>query len=261
MFEGQIYPEFDRSIHVIKPFSIPKEWERLVAIDHGMVNPTAAVYGAIDYDDNLYIYDEYYSPGIVSQHAKEILAKTEGQEISFWLIDPSTAAKTREKDGMPWSVIEEYEDYGIWATPANREVLAGINRVKEFLNLDEKRISPVTHKAPSPRLYIMSNCTNLLWEFPQYQWKKMSSVTNRNEPERPRDFNDHALDALRYLIMSRFPPPSNQPRGEAMVTPIRQRGARGITNSFPQNYQGDSMFGQFGESLGVYTEEGGEWHQ
>jgi PBSX family phage terminase large subunit len=95
VYEGQIYPEFDRSIHVIKPFDIPKGWERLVAIDHGLVNPTAALWGAIDYDDNLYIYDEYYEAGIVSKHAERIVQKSEGQEISFWLIDPSTASKTR----------------------------------------------------------------------------------------------------------------------------------------------------------------------
>jgi len=90
----------------------------------------------------------------------------------------------------------------------------------------------------------------------------MRSISNRNEPERPRDYNDHALDALRYLIMSRFPPPSNRPRGVSMVTPLRQnKGAKGVSNNFPKNYQGDSMFGQFGDSLGVYNDEGGEWRQ
>jgi phage terminase large subunit len=264
VFEGQIYPEFDRNTHIIKPFQIPKGWERLVAIDYGMVNPTAALWGAIDYDGNLFIYDEYYQPGIVSDSAKAILAKSEGQEIAFWLIDPSTAAKNREKDGMPWSVLEEFEDYGIWATPANREMLGGINRVKEFLKLDDKRISPVTRTAPAPRLYIMANCVNLAWEFPQYQWKKMHNLTNRNEAERPRDYNDHALDALRYMIMSRFPAPSKKPLGDSLISPLMQDAASNINSPFPDNFQGDNMFGQYDNSLNLYNnnkEGASEWHQ
>jgi PBSX family phage terminase large subunit len=263
VFEGQIYPEFDRSIHVIKPFQIPKAWERLVAIDYGMVNPTAVLWGAIDYDGNMYIYDEYYQPGVVSESAKAILAKSEGQEISFWLIDPSTTAKNREKNGMPWSIMEEFEDYGIWATPANHEMLGGLNRVKEFLKLDDKRVSPITKTHPAPRLYIMSNCVNLIWEFPQYQWKKMHNLTNRNEIERPRDFNDHALDALRYMIMSRFPSPTKNPRGISMISPLVREAASPMTGSFPQSVQGDSQFGQFGETSSLYTNSQGEdeWSQ
>jgi phage terminase large subunit len=264
VFEGQIYPEFDRSIHVIKPFSIPKGWERIVAIDYGMVNPTAAVFGAIDYDGNIYIYDEYYQPGVVSTHAEAILEMVGEDTISFWLIDPSTRAKTREKDGMPWSVLEEFEDNGIWATPANNEILGGINRVKEFLRLDKDRRNPRTGESPSPRIFIFATCNKLLWEFPQYQWKKMRSVTQRNEMERPRDYNDHALDALRYLIMSRFPPPQKIQRGEDMLSPIQRRKRESLTTrAFTTNYENDSMFGQYGDTLGVFTQKGddNEWQQ
>jgi PBSX family phage terminase large subunit len=263
VFEGQIYPEFDQSIHVIKPFDIPKGWERIIAIDHGLMNPTCALWGAIDYDNNLYIYDEYYEPGIVSKHAEIILNKSIGQEISMWLIDPSTANKTREKEGMPWSIMEEYEDYGIYAIPANNQMLAGINRVKEFLKLDPRRINPQTHEAHSPRLFIMANCTSTIWEFPQYQWKKMKNITNRNEPERPRDFNDHAMDALRYLILSRFPPPTKNPRGDSLVQTLRQKGTRGFANQIPDDYVGDSQFGAYSGGLNLYTEEGvnKEWKQ
>ena len=202
-FEGQIYPEFDRRVHVLSPFEIPKEWEHLISIDHGMVNPTAVLWGAIDYDSNIFIYDEYYQPGIVSQHARTILEKTGDQEISMWLIDPSTVARTREKDGMPWSVMEEYEDYGIYAIPANNERLAGINRVKEFLKIDPKRRHPKTGEVGSPRLFIFSNCVNLLTEIPMYQWKKLRSLTDRNAPEIPRDYMDHACFVADTLILTR----------------------------------------------------------
>lgn len=255
--EDQIFTEFDYKQHVMFPFEIPKGWEKIVAVDHGMVNPTAAIWGAIDYDGNVFIYDEYYSPGIVSDHAKEILARSEGQEISLWLIDPSTTAKQREKDGMPWSVIEEYEDYGLYFIPANNEKLAGINRVKEFLKLQDGRRNPTTKQMPSPRLFIFKNCINLIKEFPSYQWRKFRSLAQRNAPEQPRDFNDHAVDALRYLIMSRFPAPLKRPTGFEMILPEQRKHMNLISDPTPPNYVGDEELGTFyGKGASSLTEEG-----
>lgn len=257
VYQDAIYPEFDKQIHVINPFEVPKGWEKIVSLDHGMVNPTGALWGAIDYDGNLFLYDEYYSPGIVSDHAKEILRKTGDQEISLWLIDPSTTAKTREKDGMTWSVIEEYEDYGLYFVPANNEKLAGINRVKEFLKLRNDRRHPQTKQTPAPRIYIMKNCINLIWEFPQYQWRKYRSLAQRNAPEQSVDYNDHLLDALRYMIMSRFPAPLKRPTGLEMVLPEHRKNMNVITNPFPKNYAGDDMLGQFyGQDVTASVDDG-----
>jgi len=105
----------------------------------------------------------------------------------------------------------------------------------------------------------------LLWEFPQYQWKKIRSVANRNDPERPRDYNDHAMDALRYMIMSRFPPPQKIKRGEDMVSPFRRKRMESLTTraSINNNQEDDSMFGSYGDTLGFFSEESGgkEWQQ
>lgn len=245
VFENQIYTEFDRKIHVINPFTIPKEWERIVAVDHGMVNPTAALWGAIDFDGNIIIFDEYYSPGVVSNHAKEIIRKSEGQEISMWLIDPSTQAKTREKNGMPWSVMEEYQDYDLFFTPANNEKLAGINRVKEFLKPLANRRHLITHQMPGPKLYIFKNCVNLLWELPQYQWRKLRSLAQRNSSEQARDYNDHAVDSLRYLIMSRFPAPLKRGSGYELILPEDRKNGNLMSQPLPKNFVGDDELGQF----------------
>lgn len=241
--EDAIYPEFDKTVHIVDPFEIPKNWEKLVALDHGMVNPTGVLWGAIDFDGNIFIYDEYYNPGIVSDHAKEIIRKTGDQEISYWLIDPSTVAKTREKNGMAWSVLEEYEDNDLYFTPANNEKLAGINRIKEFLKLRDDRKNPRTNESPSPRLFIMRNCVNLAWEFPKYQWKKYRSMAQRNAPEQTVDNDDHLLDALRYLIMSRFPPPLKKPLGFDLISRIERQNSNDMTR--PLQQKGDDILGKF----------------
>lgn len=201
---------------------------------------------------NCYIYDEYYSPGIVSQHAKEIINKSEKQEISLWLIDPSTQAKTREKEGQMWSIMEEYEDCGLFFTPANNEKLAGINRVKEFLRPQKNRRNPITKEIPSPRIFIFKNCVNLISEMPAYQWRKLRSLQSRNSPEQPRDFNDHAVDALRYIIMSRFPAPLKRSPGDSMILPEERRNMNLITA--PMQQRGDDELGSFYQNQGAINE-------
>src|SRR5690606_9147808 len=54
-FEGAVYPEFRRDVHVIEGFQIPKHWPRFVGADHGFTNPTAWVWGAVDPDGNIYV--------------------------------------------------------------------------------------------------------------------------------------------------------------------------------------------------------------
>ena len=132
----------------------------------------------------------------------------------------------------------------MYFTPANSEKLAGINRVKEFLKLNPKKNHIKIGQPPAPRLYIMKNCVNLLWELPQYQWRKLRSLAQRNSPEQPRDFSDHLCDSLRYTIMSRFPAPLKRYTGFELILPEERRNMNLINQPFPQNYVGDEELGQ-----------------
>lgn len=206
VFEGQVFVEFDKKVHVIDPFDIPPHWERIVSIDHGLVNPTAVLWGAVDQDGNIFIYDEHYQEGRpVSYHADIIKRRNRNQEISVTIIDPSTGAKTREKDGFPFSVIQEYNDFGVHPVPGNNDVQASINRIKEFLKIKENRFHPVTGEQGSPRLFFFKNCENTIEEMSKYHWKKTRTLAPRNPLEQTTDIDDHTVDALRYMIMSRWP--------------------------------------------------------
>ena len=37
-------------------------------------------------------------------------------------------------------------------------------------------------------------------QIPQYQWKKLGAMVQRSQREQARDFNDHAVDAIRYAL-------------------------------------------------------------
>ena len=109
---GRIFDEFSRDLHVVpfdKCFPIPDTWEKFRAIDHGQNNPTACLWLAVDFDGNIWVYKEYYKPSAtVSTHVRNIIdtsremtpAGPRAEEFMYTVIDPSTHAKTREKDGQ-----------------------------------------------------------------------------------------------------------------------------------------------------------------
>ena len=251
IFEGQVFTEFDKRVHVIDPIEIPDGWDRLISIDHGLVNPTAVIWGAIDHDGNMFIYDEHYEAGKpVSYHAKKIKEKSRGQEISLTVIDPSTQAKTREKDGFPFSVIQEYNDYGIYPVPGNNDVSASINRIKEFLKILPKRPHPIKKDLiGSPRLFIFRNCEKTVEEISKYHWKKVRTMAERNPLEATSDIDDHTVDALRYMIMSRWPDTPKEEEKLQMKKFFSEERSDSMV-AHEMKGEGDALLGQFYESEG-----------
>jgi hypothetical protein len=68
----------------------------------------------------------------------------------------------------------------------NKDLFSGINRVKEYLR-------PISHP-DKPKLFIFSSCVNLIREIKAYWWGNNDAPVKRD---------DHALDELRYFIMSK----------------------------------------------------------
>lgn len=204
-FEGMIYSDFDRTQHVVEPFEIPQNWTRIIGQDHGFTNPAASIFGAVDEDGNIVIYDEFYEREWLIEDIcrKGITPKVGNDKISAMYIDPSTKAKRNQANGRIYSDYSTYLEHLPAKIPlllANNEVSTGIDRVKSFM-----KPNPKTKK---PRLTIFSTCVNLIEEIGEYRWAELSANQEgtKNQKEEPRKYNDHACDALRYLVMSRPDP-------------------------------------------------------
>jgi phage terminase large subunit len=205
-FEGMVYHEFRRDVHVVQPFVIPSEWTKIIGIDHGYRNPAAWVWGAVDYDDNIYIYREFYErewliEEIIKGRPKEnkpgVLQLMKNEKISAAYIDPSTKA-VRGTTGF--SDYDTYIDHLPKTFPlmlANNDKTPGIDRVKSYL-----KVQSDTNK---PRVFIFNTCVNLIDEMSKYRYAELgpNQQGRQNEKEEPVKVDDHALDAFRYLIMSR----------------------------------------------------------
>ena len=186
--EGMVYPNFSKT--VIEPFDIPDTWERFVALDHGLRNPTAVMFGAIDPDKGIaYIYDEYYEPNrTVPEHAKHIKPKVEKipyGRLRFMVIDPSARNKTDPINGK--SVQGLYQEYGLFFMEANNAIEAGLLKVNSYIN--------------NERIKIFNTCINVIKEGFNYKFPEVTMDNEKNLDEKPIKHNDHAMDALRYALM------------------------------------------------------------
>lgn len=181
--EGLVYPMFDTARHVVK--INPAEYEYnprrqyYVSIDYGTVNPFAAL--LIEYDPKTQkslILNEVYYKGRDGQRVdneayyKMLTDMVKLLPIDCIVIDPSAASMIE--------TIKKYHKYTVMG--ANNDVLDGIIETTKYLNKD--------------LIQVADYCTDTLDEFASYAWDDNPVV------ERVIKENDHAMDALRYYVMT-----------------------------------------------------------
>lgn len=205
VFEGMYWPDFVRyrerddgppvQWHVIDPFPIPHEWPRIRCMDFGYVAPFACLWIAFDQDHQGYVYRELYETGWDAHMQAEGVMKasicqtggvTKPERVDYTMLDPSCWA---QRSSGP-TIAGQYAEKGLFCRKANNARIDGWQRVREWL-------APVdTNGVVAPGLRVFSTCTNLLSEF-------ANQVHSKTTPE---DLDtkaaDHALDALRYGLMS-----------------------------------------------------------
>lgn len=209
MFEalgGKIYPHFsDRNILDMTNFQPPREWVRMEGMDSGWRVPTAWLWAVIDPIENcIYIIDEYYESGrTVSQHVPYIIQRSRLYGQPLYRVGDPAIKQAGPQTGT--SVQYEYSKGGVFLCLGNNDVKVGIDRVSTLFGSNPKDL---------PRLYIGSHCKNLISEIRKYRWasyslKKMEAT--RNKKEEPVKKDDHAVDALRYLVTAWFDWGTNPP--------------------------------------------------
>ena len=200
VFEGQIFPDFRRGIHVVRPFAIPSEWTKIRCMDWGENNPTTCMWLAVDHEGNIWLYKEYYKrQEFTPYHAKEIKRINAGDKIAYTVIDPSVKGR-RGRSGK--NIDAEFKEEGIDTIPGNNSVEAGIARMHKYLFVDPNRIHPILKVKGSPRFFVFDTCSHFLDEIESYKRKKPKN-DDEDPDESPVKKDDHTLDAVRYGIMSR----------------------------------------------------------
>lgn len=234
---GRVYKNFDPTPGHAQVLSEPidepkvmfpsKNWLWILGLDHGLNNPTAVLWMAVNEAGFCVIFDEWYkSEYTVDQHAKIIKERirSHGRAPDLLVADPSI----QNRNGITnTSIQEEYQRLGLSFILGNNDVKSGIVRVKKYLNKHPyvgnplRRsplyggppvgVDPSTYISPETdglyhKLMITPNCGNLIHELKRYRWKTFTDKKKQfeNNPyEEPHKKDDHAADALRYMIMTR----------------------------------------------------------
>ncbi len=176
--EGLVYKEFSRLNHTYTKFLVKEIKDVIIGLDFGYTNPSAIIKIVVDKNDNFWIEDEWYKNKQTNEQIAEIVNRFEPN-----IVYPDPASPDR---------IAELATKGINIRDVNKgkdSVINGINKVRELLKTN--------------RLKINKKCVNTIWEFESYCYP--DDRRKRTENEIPLKENDHAMDAIRYALMSYVP--------------------------------------------------------
>ena len=186
--EDSAFPEFNVAMHVVDPFEIPRHWNRVKGIDYGYASESAVVWAAIDPDDDtIIVYRELYKKGLTGEDLASLMTEFEKEDPYSVSGVLDTAAWNRTGYTGP-TIGETIVRAGHKLRPADKNRIAGKIQIHERLKLAT---------SGRPKMVIFNTCPNLI--------RELQSLPS--DKSRPEDVDtkaqDHAYDALRYLIMSR----------------------------------------------------------
>ena len=184
--EGSIFDFFDQKVHVVnRPPAAAEYW--IAGIDYGIANACACLLIGISTGQKtqtgkrLWVEAEYYwdckSKGrqkLVSELANDIYDFLEPYALKAIYCDPSALAMKLE-----------LQRKGLHIVDGDNDVYNGIE--------------VMTNEMQKGNLYVLKDCKNLIREIQQYVWDSKKAKMGEDEPVKK---GDHAVDALRYAIMT-----------------------------------------------------------
>jgi len=213
---GLAHKDWNRDIHFIEPFDIPRDWYRERGWDFGQVDFTASTRGVFNHDEVMFIDSCYLNnTSNVKDHAEAILTEDYNLGHIQHFGDPS---------GKQW--IAEFSMHGINIQPADKEVGQGFKGWVEYcIDKVNSMLKPVvghTVTLPdgrvikdAPHLFVLKNgkTDKLVSQIEMLSWKETATgdiVAVLEDGGDPTGGHYDLMAALRYLVVSHR---KNRPKG------------------------------------------------
>lgn len=190
--DDAVLPEFDPKVHVVEQAPVVGvRW--IGGMDFGYRSPTVVLWAAVDDLDRIFVMDERVrTKQTTAEHARAIVGAA-WPELEWIGVDPAGLAVNEQTGESAVSVLRK----------AGLRVRTGRSAVAGGLELIRRRLRPASGQ---PRLFVHRRCTTLIESLEKYHYPKGNLECT--EPE--KDGPDHAVDALRYMVL-------NLERGEGTV--------------------------------------------
>jgi len=188
-FEGLVYP-FDPQKHIVKPFDIPNDWKRVVAIDFGFHHPFVCQWWAVSPSDAWYLYREiYYSRRTVKTHSAQIKHYNNIDGIEPTIICDHDAEDTAT-----------LQENGLITIKAEKDRRSGQQAVYDKFENDKIFFVENCTVERDMRLVMEKKPASTIEEFPTYIWENKAKEDMVKE-------KDDGMDTMRYSIYTQNPEP------------------------------------------------------
>jgi hypothetical protein len=197
IYSGQVFEEWRRDRHVIKPFALPPDgWYKFYSLDWGYAKPYSISKIAVNYDGKVIKYGEIYGckKEEVNKGVKESSMEAAAKAWEHALIEGVThmvadPACWNRNDSFP-APADSFEKAGFKMIKGNHDRLAGVNTFHDFLRQNDENGQPM--------FQVFTTCYHTIRTLPALL----------PDPHNPEDVDskmeDHIYDSDRYALMSDF---------------------------------------------------------
>lgn len=192
VIEGAFFSEWDPTVHVIRPFSIPKDWKRWFAMDWGTTSPYAGLWLAEAPNGDIHVYGEIYGQGDGHNQGTRETA----QEVARKILDIERLRQEYIREryidtavfsnwGDQYTVGDQFARSGVAFSPVKKW------KKEHSVNLLRQGLKVVNGMS---RIKVHASCINLIRTLP-------AAPVDKNKPELyDQRAEVHAIDALIYAL-------------------------------------------------------------
>jgi len=197
VFAGQVFSEFRRALHVVKPFALePGAWKKFYSFDWGYAKPFSLGKWGVNAQGRMVRYGEWYG---CTADAMDVGIKMGSGELSakIWEMALLEGVTEMVADSAMWnktddnpSMAEIFEEAGFKMIKADKDRINGLSAVHQYLGTKAEDGRPM--------MLIFDHCVDFVRTIPVLT----------PDPSNPEDVDtkleDHIYDETRYAVMSDF---------------------------------------------------------
>ena len=208
--EGAFFDEWDPSVHVCRPFNIPKDWRRIMSGDWGTGRPYAFIWKAISPHGDEYIYRELYGQkeGAPLNTGTRESAATVAERINVierlseeWVTERYIDSSCFDNLGHETTIADQFRQKGIVFQRAHKK------NKKASVSLARDALKIINGKS---RTHVFEQCRHFIRTIPALQ------VDAANPDLYDTDSEDHMADAWLYGLRRNMADPSELLRDELL---------------------------------------------
>ena len=217
-FEAMAFPEWRERLHVVEPFTIPRDWKVIRSLDWGYSSPFSVGWLAQDPDSKaIYRIAEWFGARKGPQGGITGL-RMSVEDVKQGILDRERAATDSQSSPQPWygvadpsiwqrttgekSVGDIINAEGALFRAANRDRMVG----KQVLH-SRLRLSPSTGK---PGFFVFNTCKDFIDQMSQLVLEEKHGVLGEDVDTNQQD---HIYDENRYGMVELTQAPAHKERG------------------------------------------------